>query len=297
MKKTLPGIRTWVAALATLGLTAVSATAGDGNVGVARISDHGRTQTSHSGPVIRAQSLDGWSASGIVPTGASCGDTCGDKSCGESCTPTCDAPAGKSCGEGCGDAGCGENCKSAACNPRRVAAEERRFERRVGRAYRAQDRKYGIQRGADGGWHSGGGYGGDCNDAGYGRGYQSRMGRLMGQARTSRAGRAWNGQRSSYFANNRALSNKLFGWLIPAGHGGQGSPLIGKYHINYAQNPHHFDPRDGGMYAAQGYGTHVTVPLAPNVRHQYNYGWGMPSSRITHVSNIAPYTRPRSLHW
>jgi hypothetical protein len=36
-------------------------------------------------------------------------------------------------------------------------------------------------------------------------------------------------------------------------------------------------------YAAQGFGGPVTVPLAPNVRNQYNYSWGLPSSRLTPI--------------
>jgi hypothetical protein len=93
------------------------------------------------------------------------------------------------------------------------------------------------------------------------------------------------------------LSQHLFGWLIPSGHGGVGSPPVGKYHTTYAQDANHFDQRDGEIYGAQGYGTHITVPLAPNVRHAYNYGWGMPSSRITRVSKVAPYTTIRPLNW
>jgi hypothetical protein len=60
------------------------------------------------------------------------------------------------------------------------------------------------------------------------------------------------------------------------------------YHRNYPVNPWYFDPRDGRVYAAYGFGAPMTVPLAPTVTQQYNYGWGIPSSRITPISRIAP---------
>ena len=63
-------------------------------------------------------------------------------------------------------------------------------------------------------------------------------------------------------------------------------PAIGQYYMAYPVNPYHFDQRDGRIYAAQGYGYPVGVPLAPNVEHTYNYGWGIPSSRLTPVSRM-----------
>jgi len=60
-------------------------------------------------------------------------------------------------------------------------------------------------------------------------------------------------------------------------------PLAGHYHIVYPVNPGYFDSRDGQVYAAPGYGGPVSVPLAPVVNHTYNYGWGIPSSRLTPV--------------
>lgn len=147
---------------------------------------------------------------------------------------------------------------------------------------------------------------GMCDPAagGYGQGYQRRVNRLMHRqnvrqdmANAMRGGNFWNRTSASYQARNARVSQHLFGWLVPSGSSGQGAPLFGKYHTAYAQNPYHVDPRDNGMYAAQGYGTNITVPLAPNVKHAYNYGWGLPSSRITNVSNVAPYTMIRPLHW
>ena len=63
-------------------------------------------------------------------------------------------------------------------------------------------------------------------------------------------------------------------------------PPFCHYYMAYPVNPYHFDQRDGRIYAAQGYGHPVGVPLAPNVEHTYNYGWGLPSSRLTPVSRM-----------
>ena len=55
----------------------------------------------------------------------------------------------------------------------------------------------------------------------------------------------------------------------------------------YPIDPWYFDRRDAPVYAAQGFGAPMAVPLAPNVTQQYNYGWGIPSSRITQISRVA----------
>jgi hypothetical protein len=79
--------------------------------------------------------------------------------------------------------------------------------------------------------------------------------------------------------------------FCPSGSCGEGTPLFDKYQITYAAQPNYFDQRDGRLYSAQGYGVPMSVPLAPNVRHTYNYGWGMPSSRLTPVSRYIPDSR------
>lgn len=76
-----------------------------------------------------------------------------------------------------------------------------------------------------------------------------------------------------------------FGYFIPTGNCGKGTPPFGHYSMVYPVNPQHFDARDGQVYAAQGYAGPVSVPLAPVVNHTYNYGWGVPSSRLTPVSH------------
>jgi hypothetical protein len=82
------------------------------------------------------------------------------------------------------------------------------------------------------------------------------------------------------------------GYFIPKGGAdGKGLPPFGHYHRVYSVDPQYFDSRDGNVYAAQGYGVPVAVPLAPTVHHTYNYSWGVPSSRLTPVGNVtsSPY--------
>jgi hypothetical protein len=82
-----------------------------------------------------------------------------------------------------------------------------------------------------------------------------------------------------------------FGYFFPSGSGGKGSALVGHYSMVYPVNPQYQDPRDCQVYSAQGYYGPVAVPLAPVVNHTYNYGWGVPSSRLTPVSHpiATPY--------
>lgn len=107
--------------------------------------------------------------------------------------------------------------------------------------------------------------------------------------------RWWKGQTRSYLARNRANTRTLngslkckFGSIIPTGCGGGGCPPIGAYERVYAVDPHYADARDGNVYASQVTGVPMAVPLAPNVHHTYNYGWGVPSSRLTPISHIVP---------
>lgn len=77
-------------------------------------------------------------------------------------------------------------------------------------------------------------------------------------------------------------------------HSGPGRPLAGCYNMVYPVDPGYFDRRDGQVYAAPGYGGPVSVPLAPVVNSTYNYGWGIPSSRLTpvqHPVTQAPISR------
>ncbi len=99
----------------------------------------------------------------------------------------------------------------------------------------------------------------------------------------------------SFHNKNARLADKLFGWLIPSGSYGQGGPPIGKYHMTYANQPDYVNPNDTQIYATQGYGMPITVPLAPNVNHTYNYSAGIPASRITTIGNYNPQTSPQRL--
>lgn len=136
--------------------------------------------------------------------------------------------------------------------------------------------------------------GNDCQscDSCYADGYNDRLCTLFARATPddgcSRWGqRWWRGQSNNYHNRNQKLANHLFGWMVPSGCGGQGCPPFGKYQVTYANDPGYADSRDGQVYGAQGYGTHMSVPLAPNVRQSYNYSWGTPASRITPIGHYA----------
>ena len=103
----------------------------------------------------------------------------------------------------------------------------------------------------------------------------------------------WHGQSMSFRNKNARLADHLFGWMIPSGCCGSGCPPCGKYHITYADQPDYINPNDTQLYAAQGYGMPITVPLAPNVNYSYNYSAGLPSSRLTQIGNYNPQTSPQ----
>lgn len=85
---------------------------------------------------------------------------------------------------------------------------------------------------------------------------------------------------------NAHLHNKL-NYFIPSGCCGEGCPPFGEYKRVYAADPSYFDQRDTRLYAAPATGVPTAIPLAPNVRHQYNYSWGIPSSRVTPISSLS----------
>lgn len=86
----------------------------------------------------------------------------------------------------------------------------------------------------------------------------------------------------------RAHIHGKLAYFHPMGNGGEGVPPFGHYHLVYAANPNYSDPRDSQIYAAQGWGVPMSVPLAPTVRHTMNYSSGMPASRLTPISNVVP---------
>jgi len=56
------------------------------------------------------------------------------------------------------------------------------------------------------------------------------------------------------------------------------------YQRVYPADINYSDPRDRRVYAAQGYGVPIAVPLPSNVVYQYNYSQGPRGSRLTPVS-------------
>ena len=78
----------------------------------------------------------------------------------------------------------------------------------------------------------------------------------------------------------------LFGIGANACNGRHG--LAGVYEHVYAVNPGYSDRREGNVWASASTGVPTAVPLAPNVRHTMEYGWGLPSSRLVPISRPAP---------
>lgn len=76
------------------------------------------------------------------------------------------------------------------------------------------------------------------------------------------------------------------GGVYGGGNGGGYGGGYGGYQYGGGGNT---DPRDTQLYSSQVYGTPIAVPLAPVVKHSYNYGWGIPSSRLTRIG--AQYTQ------
>ena len=56
----------------------------------------------------------------------------------------------------------------------------------------------------------------------------------------------------------------------------------------YSSQGYYYDSRDRRVYAAQGYNTPVTIPIPPITRVT-NYGWGIPSARLSPVGGYAAW--------
>lgn len=211
-----------------------------------------QTQTPH---MYQPQNSDMFQQASYGMQGCGTGH-CGSAACGQGMTyGNCDSacPSGQ-----CGGSACG-NCQSGHC-------------------------------GCDNGKNRRGRNDNNCQscDDCYADGYNERMCTLFAKAAPDDGcsrwcHRWWQGQTNNYQARNQKLSNHLFGWMVPSGC----CPPFGKYHVTYANDPGYADSRDGQVYGAQGYGTHMNVPLAPNVRQSYNYSWGTPASRITPIGHYA----------
>lgn len=227
--------------------------------GVVRMSDRSATK----------------SASGIQQASCSTTGLCGvtgyvPQPCPSQCCPTQGCPPSFGMCDPCNSGMCnGGMCNGGGCN--------------MGSCYTPMDCN-SCYSGCDANGMNGG-WGNNCDPCHGGRGRHGR-GRCDG--------RNPNFAEKCQEKNNR-LCDRLFGWMVPSGNCGQGSPWFGKYHMSYADQPSYIDPRDTQLYAAQGYGMPMSVPLAPNVHHAYNYSSGMPASRVTHIGNYNPQTSPRPL--
>ena len=225
-----------------------------------------------------------------VPTA---GPTCGPGGCGPGssvpvrCGPAGCGPRGKTAG--CGPAGCGPNgnygptgvCGPAGCYSQTgipcLGPDGCSFtnEQLAGRPLTWGDigNKLGL-------WKH------KCNECiGYGNGGGG------GPVDAWWCQQCYNHQCQNAYRNRvwAAHFNNKLNYFVPSGSGGEGTAPFGKYARVYAAQPDYFDPRDGQVYAAPATGVPTAVLLAPNVHYQYNYGWGVPSSRITPISN---YVRP-----
>lgn len=233
--------------------------------GVVRISDHRKS-------AVRPVNHLTMPSSGpecCVPVGPVCEPGCAMPS-GCVVEPECCAPLGCCPTEGCSTYGREYVCSSACCCGPQCCC------------------------GSGGYGHCG------CNGSCFGQSHQAHMNKLFAGPVCSGTGcpanDCWRGQAMSFREKNSRLADKLFGWMVPSGCCGQGCPPVGKYQITYADQPEYADPRDSRIYAAQGYGMPMTVPLAPNVYQQYNYSWGVPASRITPISTYNPMTSPQPLY-
>lgn len=63
---------------------------------------------------------------------------------------------------------------------------------------------------------------------------------------------------------------------------------VGNAYSVYPAIGYYYDARDTQTYAAQGYNVPVTVPLPPITR-AYNYGWGIPSARLSPVGGYSAW--------
>jgi hypothetical protein len=98
----------------------------------------------------------------------------------------------------------------------------------------------------------------------------------------------WSVQSQTFLDRNRRQSEAWSTWVFyrlglytPAS---MHTAPIGSYRMVYPVDPRYVDPRDSRVYGAQGAGIPIVVPLAPNVGSGYNYGSGLPASRLTPIS-------------
>lgn len=99
----------------------------------------------------------------------------------------------------------------------------------------------------------------------------------------------WTEHSLHFLERNQEQSEAISTWmydelgLYTPANTGSAAPF-GTYQMVYPVNPSYFDPRDTRLYGAQGAGVPIAVPLAPNVGSVFNYGTGLPASRLTPIS-------------
>lgn len=270
-----------------------------GQDGVVRMSDRSNKSSDADGVVQMGGQKPGPNVRQVGYSQPGCGATCGagQNGCGycpQQVGPICSTPGASGC-----DTGCGTHRRGSCCD-------------NGGSCYVATDCNMVFSscdsNGMPACWCQ------DCNSSPcqcrdrYGR--RRRNGRneapdcddgttLFAHSVDSGTGSAcrdlYRGHAMSFHNKNARLADKLFGWMVPSGCCGQGCPPIGKYHMTYADQPDYVNPNDTQIYAAQGYGMPITVPLAPNVNHTYNYSSGIPASRVTTIGNYNPQSSPQRL--
>ena len=282
--------------------------------GVVRMSDRSKSSASNGAGVVRIIGSRGPAIqrTSFVMADGSCGDDCAAQGClppgpaTQQCLPVQNCLSGNA-GDSCGNGTCNSGCQQGGCNSGKCTNGGACN----GSCYTQQDcNSYVSSCDASGMPRSGchpcqcnpcqcGARGSFCNGS-FGDSHRDHVNTLFARPVDSGTGSVsrdcWRGQSMSFRNKNARLANLLFGWLVPSGCCGQGCPPVGAYHVTYADQPDYIDQRDTQLYAAQGYGMPMTVPLAPNVNHAYNYSAGIPASRVTHIGNYNPQTSPRPLY-
>ncbi len=279
-----------------------------GPAGVVRMSDHRRVMYAPMQGPIRPVAFEAGVSCGQTPTSGCVGSACGVHPGG-----CANGACGR--GPGAGNARCG--CNGACCGRGQCVAgcdcQSRNGAHRPGtcpccrppyRTYTFGDMRNTIDHSGDavgqmaGNLRDSAGDWSEYLDDGRTGTYYDHC-RAHGEPMCQKCNSWWACQCAMFRARNEEQSRILhahckgkLAYFCPMGNCGQGVPPLGWYEMVYAADPNYFDSRDGQLYAAQGYGVPISVPLAPTVRHTMNYSNGIPSSRLTPISTVIP---PRSV--
>ena len=283
------------------------------------MSDQRRVIYSPMQGPIRPMAFEAGMSCGQTPTsgcvGSSCGvhpGACANGACANgACANGACANGACGCGSGAGNARCGGNgaCRGGGQCVAGCDCQSRRGAHRPGtcpgscppsRTYTFRDMKNTIDRSGDavgdmaGNLRDSAGDWSDYLDESRTGSYYDRC-RAHGVPMCQKCNSWWACQCAMFRARNEEQSRiwhahckGKMAYFCPMGNCGQGVPPLGWYEMVYAADPNYCDPRDGQLYAAQGYGVPISVPLAPTVRHTMNYSSGIPSSRLTPISTVIP---------